>query len=273
MNDTTRRFLTEILQRVPEPRIVELRLFPGIRQGGIESGVAVLAVEPGFDAIPDATVAIEGEDALLAGESESNETMTDEVVLDLAALPGDASETLSELGDVPEADPLAARAFSFDAMMEVEFERERALDMAREGVHDEPPVIMGDATADDEQQEALPDVVVADAPPGPDGGAETIALGDILALPSPEPRVRINAGKYERLAILCARYRLVLKGPDRGKWDLEVMHQADAPLVTLERVVAGVVRRSGEGVEPERFTGSELRARLDAPPWVEGAAA
>ncbi|HPV77204.1 MAG TPA: hypothetical protein PLX31_20040, partial [Gemmatimonadaceae bacterium] len=47
MNDTTRRFLTAIVDRVPNGgRIVELRLFPAIRQGGIESGVAVVAVEP-----------------------------------------------------------------------------------------------------------------------------------------------------------------------------------------------------------------------------------
>ncbi len=47
MNDTTRRFLSAITERVPEGgRIVELRLFPAIRQGGIESGVAVVAVEP-----------------------------------------------------------------------------------------------------------------------------------------------------------------------------------------------------------------------------------
>lgn len=273
MNDTTRRFLTEILQRVPESRIVELRLFPAIRQAGIESGVAVLAVEPGFDEIPDATVALEGEDALGMEEVELA-TRTDEVVLDLAARPDDpeGDDSAIEPGDISEADPLASRRIPFDTLVEVEFDRERSLNLSHEGVAvaEVPPAVMGDATAGDDDAETVVAIVVADAAVEGER-AESIALGDILALPSPTP---VHAARgHERLAILCARYRLVLKGPDRGKWDLGVVHQADAPLATLERVIAGVVRRSGEGVEPERYSAAELRERLDAPPWVEGAAA
>ncbi len=40
--------------------------------------------------------------------------------------------------------------------------------------------------------------------------------------------------------------KLVPKGPDRGKWPLDVKAEADAPLITLESVVRGVQHRSGD---------------------------
>ena len=47
MTDETRaRFLTAIAAQLPVERIAEVHLFPAIRQGGMESGVAVVAVEP-----------------------------------------------------------------------------------------------------------------------------------------------------------------------------------------------------------------------------------
>ena len=46
MTDETRaRFLTAIAAQLPVERIVEIHLFAAIRQGGMESGVAVVAVE------------------------------------------------------------------------------------------------------------------------------------------------------------------------------------------------------------------------------------
>ena len=42
--DARTRFLGEIAERVPVTRITELYLFPPMRQGGLESGVAVIAV-------------------------------------------------------------------------------------------------------------------------------------------------------------------------------------------------------------------------------------
>ena len=68
--------------------------------------------------------------------------------------------------------------------------------------------------------------------------------------------------------MLTARYRLVLKGPDRGKWEMEVTHEADAPLATLERVARGVAKRAGEESDPEHFSAHALRSALDAPAWV-----
>lgn len=47
MDDTRARFLTAIAGRLGADRIVELHLFSPIRQGVVETGVAVVAVTPG----------------------------------------------------------------------------------------------------------------------------------------------------------------------------------------------------------------------------------
>ncbi len=60
----------------------------------------------------------------------------------------------------------------------------------------------------------------------------------------------------------------MIKGPDRGKWDVDITHEADAPLDTVERVVRGVAKRAGDDQEPQTFTGDSLRAALAAPVWA-----
>ena len=65
-----------------------------------------------------------------------------------------------------------------------------------------------------------------------------------------------------RLAVYTAKYRLTLKGPERGKWEFAMQAEADAPLVTVEKVVAGVQRRSGDAEEPLRISGEEFRETL-----------
>ena len=141
MTDETRaRFLTAIAAQLPVERIVEIHLFGAIRQGGMESGVAVVAVE-----LPVADAATEH---------------TDDVV------------------DVePEAD---------------------------------------------------------------------------------------TAPAARRYTVFSARYRHTLKGPDRGKWETSVTEEADAPLLTVDAVVRGVQRRSGDVDEIVRLTGDELRAAVPA---------
>ena len=272
MNDTTRRFLNGVLERVPESRIVEVRLFPAMRQGGLESGIAVLAVEQGFDVIPDATVAVEAYDLADDAEVLVAEAPTAEQEMAVSLAVADGGEPEAEVLVAEVADPNGAVPVELRLDDDTALERERVLEVASDGVvlADLPSHTMADATASDVECEVGTEVALADM--GAREPAETIALGDILALPAPEPSHPAR-DPHERLAILCARYRLVLKGPDRGKWDLEVVHQADAPLATLDRVIAGVVRRSGETAEPERLSAETLRARLDAPPWVEGAAA
>jgi hypothetical protein len=44
--------------------------------------------------------------------------------------------------------------------------------------------------------------------------------------------------------------------------------EADAPIATVDDVVRGVQRRSGDDSEPERMTGDALRASLAGGPWT-----
>jgi len=141
LEPTRERFLMAIAAALPPERFIELHFFSPIRQGGIESGVAVIAAHP-------------------------------EVVT--------------------------------------------------------PPV-------------------VADAPP-----SEEDAEPD----EQEEPDENVMPRRY---TVHTAKYKLVLKGPDRGKWDCSVVAEADAPLVTVETVVRGVLRRSGDADEPERMSGDDAR--------------
>lgn len=78
---------------------------------------------------------------------------------------------------------------------------------------------------------------------------------------APPPAAGSNAAG-DRLTIYSAHYRLTIKGPDRGKWEMSAAAEADAPLITLEAVVRGVRHRAGDGAETERLTGDEFRAAL-----------
>jgi len=93
--------------------------------------------------------------------------------------------------------------------------------------------------------------------------------------PSAEPSAELSAESVEdaaepptptpRFTVYAARYRLTLKGPDRGKWDANVVAEAEAPLITVDAVVRGVQRRSGDVEEAERMSGDEVRAALHLP--------
>ena len=73
----------------------------------------------------------------------------------------------------------------------------------------------------------------------------------------------VEASAHERHTVFTARYRLAVKGPDRGKWEFEMRADADAPLVTVDAVVAGVLDRSGESFEPERIPASAFRTIVE----------
>lgn len=70
------------------------------------------------------------------------------------------------------------------------------------------------------------------------------------------------ADREPRFVVYTALYRLVLKGPDRGKWETNIVAEADAPLVTVDAVVRGVLRRSGDVEDSTRLDGDEIRAML-----------
>lgn len=66
-----------------------------------------------------------------------------------------------------------------------------------------------------------------------------------------------------RPVVYTARYRLTLKGPDRGKWECSVVAEAEAPLGMVDTVVRGVLRRAGDADDATRIEGDELRAFLE----------
>jgi hypothetical protein len=178
-DETRARFLAAIAAQLPADRIAEVHLFPAIRQGGMESGVAVVAVElardDGIDAAAPVTPETDSRPAASAGEPANEDAATVE--------PLDADAAASPYADEP----------------------------------------------------APPD---ADAPS------------------RPAPR---------RYTVFSARYRHTLKGPDRGKWEASVTEEADAPLVTVDAVVRGVQRRSGDVDEIVRLSGDEVRAAHPTP--------
>jgi hypothetical protein len=171
MDETRARFLAAIATQIPVERVAEVHLFPAIRQGGMESGVAVLA-------------------------------------LDLATEPA----------SVPAAEAAPEPA---------------------EGSGD------GDELREREKLDDL------DARAEPDESSDADDTTDI-DVPSPRPAPR-------RFTVYTACYRHTLKGPDRGKWEVSVTEEADAPLLTVDAVVRGVQRRSGDVDEIVRLTGEEMR--------------
>ena len=109
MTDETRtRFLAAIAAQVPIERIAEVHLFPAIRQGGMESGVAVIAVERALEpteaelAVGELAVGDPAVDELPVDESSGEEPMD--------ALAVDEIEP-DDLGlDEPPADDLVSDA-------------------------------------------------------------------------------------------------------------------------------------------------------------------
>lgn len=329
MNDTTRRFLTAIVDRVPAGgRIVELRLFPAIRQGGVESGVAVVAVEPAevevapeefavaAHDIVDIDVAVEDEEGMTsdeiaavtsfipladtASEEEVGEALDDEMNTIVVSV---SREVIAAEGAATISGSHVAVSEGGDAEGDGERNAEVAVHVEPSAAPDDSPYadvaiaevsahrpILADARDNEadaavEGEEGAPSASRLSSPASrphladtsaPGERDETVALVDILALPSPEgaDAVPVEAetpaepARPRRYAILTARYRLTFKGPDRGKWDVEITHEADAPLDTVGRVARGVAKRAGEESEPEQFSGESLRLALEAPVWA-----
>jgi len=200
MTETQQRFLRAIAERVPKEQVVEVHLFPAIRQGGVETGVAVVAERP---PVPPA---------------------------DASAANGDHAEPPTVVGLI---DPDFAPALAADSPEKEAFEAQRN--------HAEA-AIEARAPLDDE------------AAPEREDGVETDSAQQALEHQAPT-----------RLTVHTARYRLTLKGVDRGKWEVDVVAEADAPLAAVDAVVRGVQRRAGEGAEPDRLTADAFLDALEAP--------
>jgi hypothetical protein len=94
--------------------------------------------------------------------------------------------------------------------------------------------------------ELLTPPLMADAPPVEE---ETI----------PDDTDPPNDETLPRYTVYTAKYKLAVKGPERGRWEFSLVAEADAPLLTVEAVVRGVLRRSGDADETERISGDEAR--------------
>ena len=183
VSEITERFLKVVLAHVPLDRIEELHLFSPLRQGGVETGIAVIA----------ARVPI--------------------VVVEQRAAP------------------------------ELPFER----DVVDEDVH---------VDAD----EALDiDVVVEQA------AADDLAEADVLVDADDVTVIETTPVPRIRHTVYTARYRLVQKGPERGKWEADVVAEAEAPLITVDLVVRGVQRRAGEESEIVRYSAPQLARAVRVP--------
>jgi len=122
----------------------------------------------------------------------------------------------------------------------------------------EPPADAPSAEPIDAESEAM---TVAEA----EGAVEAEREEEVAdALPEP----RDDAVTPRRLTIYRAQYRLVLKGADRGTWDVNIAAEADAPIETVSDVVRGVRERAGEDAEPECLTGDAIRAMVTSESWT-----
>jgi hypothetical protein len=216
MTETQQRFLRSIAERVPLEHVVELHLFPPMRQGGVETGVAVVAEDPRRPLFSPASDA--SDTSMPSGDESSGEDSSGARQV-VAAADGDVTEPDFAVAEIPTADAA---------------------------------VESGDAAA----------VLPPGLPP-----SDEVAIGQADGAPDSESNGATNGPHVAaRYTIHTARYRLTLKGVDRGKWEVDVVAEADAPLDALDAVVRGVQRRAGEGAEPDRLSTEALREALELTP-------
>lgn len=105
-------------------------------------------------------------------------------------------------------------------------------------------------------------VVAVSLPPALESLADVPPVGSDAAA---QYALRVQGVQHDRRVVYTARYRLTLKGPDRGKWEFSVHPEADAPLITVDKVVRGVQQRFGDSLEPTKLSGEELRTMIPEP--------
>ncbi len=222
VTEVAERFLRAVVASVPLDQIEELHLFSPLRQGTVETGIAVLAarvplavVEPVAEApvVSDAPeLGLDEETAADAGENDAGET--DATAVDAIDEALDADERLTVVLD------------DSDMVSPYALEAELTDDVA--------------ATLDEVSAE------------------ESDEAEAIIEPPAPKERP-------VRHTVYTARYRYVIKGPERGKWESNVKAEAEAPLITVETVVRGVQRRAGEDSEIVRYSAAQIARALRLP--------
>ncbi|WP_291161172.1 hypothetical protein [Gemmatimonas sp. UBA7669] len=204
VSEVTERFLRAVIAEVPLELIEELHLFSPLRQGTVETGIAVLAARK---AAPMAEEQLE-----LAEEQQTAIAVEAEAV-------------------APEAEGA---------------EQQTAIAEAAEAVAPEAEIA--------EAEGAEPAVE-----------ATAVEATDVEAAEVPAAAVSPRLPSTQRHTVFTARYRYVIKGPERGKWEASLKAEADAPLITVETVVRGVQRRAGEESEIVRYSAAQIARALRLP--------
>lgn len=104
-----------------------------------------------------------------------------------------------------------------------------------------------------------------DATSGTDAAEAVEAVEDVKAVEAADATAAAfpeGARISSRHVVYSARYRWTRKGPERGKWECEVVAEADAPLLTVEAVVQGVQHRSSEPLEVQKLDGDTVRSMI-----------
>ncbi len=249
MTETQERFLRSVLTRVPLDVVVELHLFPPIRRGTMETGVAVIAT-----LLPPPPLAVV-------------ELIPHDEVLEPAELV--VADTAPEM--VVDAD-MPDHAAAVDATLDIDGAVNATIDDQHAAAA--APVAAAEVTDDDspyadespslasgsEVGESIDEGIAGDTDQTREFKADDVETVGATA-PAPSPRMRI----------LTAAYRHTIKGIDRGKWTVDVQEEADAPLEAVELVLRGVRHRSTEPADPELVSLDALAA-LIAPVCVAPAA-
>jgi hypothetical protein len=250
MTDETRaRFIAAIAKQVAAERVVEVHIFPAIRQGGVESGVAVIAVErEGVELAPVA-------DEIVAVADEAFvEVVRQEVVLQEVALQEVVLQEVVLQDVVMQEEVLEEVVMQEVVLQEVVLQEEVlvALDpdspYADDALSDASPV----------ENEPVENEPVENEP------AENEPVESEPAESEPVDIAPVVKARASRYTVYSAFYRHTLKGLERGKWEVSVTEEADAPLLTIDAVVRGVERRSGDADDAIRLSGDEFRAALPA---------
>ncbi|HEY0929954.1 MAG TPA: hypothetical protein VGE27_08530 [Gemmatimonas sp.] len=275
VSEVTERFLRAVIAEIPVERIEELHLFSPLRQGTLETGIAVIALR----AVAPVAQA-DGEPSELAPELPFAEAQADvDVIGTDDAIEVEAIEVAST-DDVIDEDDIAEETIIEDAVIEDAVIDEAPIDeLSVEDVVIEDVAIddaiveaIDVADADDESpyadEPSVIDAEVLDAPVVDALEMEDVHIPDATGTPAEDLEVAVVAApapRPERHTVYTARYRYIIKGPERGKWESSVKAEAEAPLITVETVVRGVQRRAGEESEIVRYSGAQIARALRIP--------
>lgn len=267
VSETTERFLRAILAKVPIDRIEELHLFSPLRQGTVETGIAVVAARV---ILPDEPIVEEADLSLLELELEAGSEVYVDDELDVdssvdASVDATVDATVDAEVEVSvDAEVEATEDVAVDTSVDVDND-DADDDSAIEGALEHAAEFIAEEDDDDDSPYADEEPVarvVSDSEVVAAEGDETVEIEEEFeedlepVVPRP-PRVRHT--------VYTARYRLVVKGPERGRWEIDVVDEADAPLLTVETVVRGVQRRAGEETATVRYDAGQIARALRIP--------